>query len=252
MLELTVLIISIIAILVVLYLKDNSKTIETQEPFQDYYLNACPAGYKTFYNNDGNIICCDGEVVANKCLGDNRCTLNGKGTADMPNCVQAILKMYAEKSKTQCPTSIPSYYEDRGKNIKGCTNGRLNATLSGPQMSNQPTCKIYPTWELNRTSKDSCHNRKLLDNAKCFGNNCTKDLVQFMKNAPPLISIGFTDSTGIYRASYTRKSIEAYLDVANPKWRENTGLDLSKNLIVSEVAKAYFIDKTMDKSQIEF
>lgn len=251
MLELIILLISITILLVVVYIKDNTNIPQIKETFENYYLSSCPTGYKTVYANDGNIVCCDGEVIANKCLGDNQCTLNGKGTPDIPNCIQSILKMYAENSQNQCPPSMPSYFEDNGRNIKGCTAGRLNETLNSPQHSTQPTCSIYDTLDKNRLSKNSCFNQKQLDMAQCFGNNCTKEIIQPVLTAPPLISIGFTDDLGMHRVTYTRQSLENFLDVTNPNYREK-GLDLSTNIVVAEVAKAYYVDKTMDQSQIKF
>jgi hypothetical protein len=251
MLELTVLLISIAIILVVLYIKDNANKPQIEESFDNYYLSSCPSGYKTFYNNDGNIVCCDGEVVSNRCLSDNQCTLSGKGTPDIPNCVQSIIRMYVEKGKNQCPLSMTTYFEDNGRNIKGCTAGRLNETLSSPQFPTQPTCSIYDTLDKNRLSKNSCFNQKQLDMAQCFGNNCTKAIIQPVLTAPPLISIGFTDDLGMHRVTYTRQSLENFLDVTNPNYREK-GLDLSANIVVAEVAKAYYVDKTMDQSEVKF
>jgi hypothetical protein len=252
MLELTVLLIGIVILFVAIYFwnKSNNYSI-LDEGFENYYLTGCPSGYKSFYNTDGNIVCCDGDVLANKCLGDNQCTLNGKGTADMPNCVEAITKMYAEKGKAQCPSTMPQYYEDGTNSMKGCTRGRLNDTLSAPQFSNQPKCTIYNNQRENINSLDSCYNQKQLDGITCFGNNCTKELTQPIAAAPPLVAIGFTDNSGMHRIAYTRSSMETFLDVSNPSWR-NQGMDLSKNINVAEVAKAYYIDRTIDKSEIQF
>lgn len=251
MLELTVLLISITVILLVLYFKDNIKQPEINEGFEDYYLSACPPGYKSFYNNEGDIVCCDGDIMAHRCLGDNQCTLNGKGSPDLPNCVEAVIKMYAEKGQSQCPPSMPQYYEDRSKNIKACTQGRLNQTLSSPQFPNQPVCSIYDTMDKNTISKDSCYNQKLLDSVQCFGNNCTKELSQPIPIVPPLVAIGFTDNMGMHRVAYTKQSLENFLDVVNPNWR-NQGMDLSKNINVAEVSKAYYVDRTMDQSEVQF
>ena len=252
MIELTFLIISIIIVLVILYMNDNSISIGTSdlEGYQNY-LSSCPGGYKSFYTDDGNIVCCDGEIVANKCLSDNQCTLNGKGTPDMPNCVQSVLKIYAAAGQEQCPQSMPQYFEDKSRKLKGCTQGRLNDTLSAPQFPNQAICTIYDTFDKNRMSKDSCLNQKLLDKVQCFGNNCTKELTQPIASASPLVAIGFTDSTGMHRVAYTRESMENFLDVSNPSWR-NQGMDLSRNINVAEVAKAYYVDRTMDQSEVQF
>ena len=251
MLELTVLLISIAIIIIVIYLKDNADKPHKVEPFESYYLSSCPTGYKSFYSNEGNIVCCDGEVIANKCISDNQCTLNGKGSPDMPNCVQSILKMYAEKGKSQCPSTMPTYFEDRAHNVKACTEGRLNDTLNAPLYPKQQSCIIYDSWDKNLNSKDSCYNQKQLAAAQCFGNNCTKELVQPIPDAPSLVAIGFTDSTGMHRIAYTKQSVESFLDVSNPNWR-NQGMVLSTNINVAEVAKAYYVDRTMDKSQVQF
>lgn len=251
MLELTVLLISIIIILIVIYRNDNTDKPHKVEPFENYYLSSCPTGYKSFYNNDGNIVCCDGEVVANKCISDNQCTLNGKGSPDMPNCVQSILSIYTEKGQSQCPSTMPTYFEDRAHNMKACTQGRLNDTLNAPRHPTQPTCIIYDSSDKNMNSKDSCYNQKQLADAQCFGNNCTKELTQPIPNAPSLVAIGFTDSTGMHRIAYTKQSMERFLDVSNPNWK-NQGMVLSKNINVAEVAKAYYVDRIMDKSQVQF
>jgi hypothetical protein len=251
MIELTVLLISITIILVVLYIKDNMNKPVIEETFQNYYLNACPSGYKSFYNNNGDTVCCDGEIVANKCISDNQCILNGTGTPDMPNCVEFILRDYADKAKKVCPSNLPNYFEDKTKNIKGCISGQMNDTLTGPQNTDQPKCIIYSSFEQNYNSKDSCANQKLLDSAQCFGNNCTKELIQPNPSAPPLVAIGFTDSTGMHRVAYSKQSMEHFLNVVNPQWH-NQGIDLTKNINVAEVSKAFYIDKTMDQSQIQF
>lgn len=246
MLELGVLLISISIILFVLWYNENSVASQV-ETFENYYLRACPSGYKTFYDSNGDVMCCDGEIIANKCAGNRQCSLSGKGQ----NCVDFLLEEYAAKAKTQCSSSMPNYFEDGGQNLKGCTSGPLNSTLTGPKSFNQPSCKIYSSWNENQNQKDSCFNQQLLDRAQCFGNNCTKTIVQPIAGKPVLVGIGFTDSMGVHRMAYTQESLEMFLDATNPSWR-NQGLDLSKNIIVAEVAKAYYIDRTMEQSQIQF
>jgi len=245
MLELYFLLISIIIIICAIYYKQHT---ETYEDYENYYLSSCPSGYNTFYNN-GYVICCNGEIVANKCISNVQCTINGKGTPNMPDCITTILNEYKEKGKKACPSSF-SYFEDNTAGIKGCTNGKLNDTLTGPRKFKQPTCTIYKSTELNNNSKDSCYNQKMLDDAKCFGNNCTKQIIQPIPNKPVLIGIGFTDHTGMHKIAYTRKSFENYLNVINPEWK-NQGLDLPKNINVAEVSKAYYVDRTMSENDIQ-
>ena len=247
MLELTVLLISITVLLLFVYFKNNKiAQNEIKEPFETFYLSACPSGYKSFYNNNGDIICCDGEIIANKCLSDNQCTLNGKGTTDMPNCTELIKRIYAEKAKEYCMPSLPNYFEDKAKKTKGCMVGPLNDTMTGPHNLSQAKCVIYDTFEKNTTSIDSCANKKMLDEAKCFGSNCSKQLVPTGK--APLILIQFTDNKTIPHSAYTRQSLKNYFNITAPS-RENTEW-LSKALIVAEVAQAFYIDKTIQQSDI--
>ena len=55
----------------------------------------------------------------------------------------------------------------------------------------------------------------------------------------------------MHRVAYTQESLEVFLDATNPNWRSQ-GTDLSKNINVAEVAKAYYVDRTIDKNEIQF
>lgn len=249
MLELIVLIILIITLLGLIHFKKISIDgfTDTEEPFvnstTEYHLESCPSGYKSFYDTDGSVLCCDGDIVANKCVNDKQCSLTGKGDK-IPNCVSVILTDYAKKGETHCPPTMGAYFEDRINNLKGCTDGFLNATLNGPRMPTQATCVIYSTLDESVREKDSCYLRKKMDEASCFGTNCTKEIVSPQKNAPPLIAIHFTDREGIHRTAYTRESMESYLSITNPQWKEQ-GIDLSKNTSIADVAKEIFVNKSI-------
>lgn len=246
MLELSFLFVCIIALLVLIHMW---KRDPSSEPFSDYYLRSCPSGYNTFYHSDGSMQCCNGEVIANRCIGDLQCTL-GKGTSDMPNCVEAILQEYKIKGKEFCPTSMPSYFEDRSVGKKGCINGRWNQTLSGPATNTQAQCILYNTPPENQNNVNSCFNQKHLEEYKCFGDNCTKSFIQFDADKPPLLSITFTDTVGMPHTAYSRDSVIRFLDARDPEWR-NRGFNVSKHIVIAEVAKAFYIDKTMSQSDVQ-
>lgn len=248
MLELTVLIVSIGVVLIVLYFKGtNIKS----EPFENYYLKSCPPSFKTFYDGNGDVVCCDGDIMANKCLGDNQCTLTGPGTPDMPNCTKVILDTYKVKSQQQCTKSMPQYFENKAKQIRGCTSGPLNDTLDGPRSASQPMCGIYPLDAENHTMRNSCYIQKQIDAMECFGANCTKDAVQPVPGAPLLITVGFTDNMGVHHTAYSKESMVNFLNHINPNWRES-GFNIDKNIQIAEVAKAYFVDRTMQASDIQW
>jgi len=252
-LELSILIISIAMICLALYLRNHA--LSTAEPFQntievESYLHSCPSGYKSYSLSNGNTACCKGEIVANECMSDDVCLLNGKGTDTMLKCTDVVTNEYKAKSAEQCPISMSSYFEDATTRKKGCTSGPLTSSLTGPQNASQPTCMIYNTMDMNLTSIDSCFNQKEMEEFSCFGNNCTKSLVQAVPNAPVQIAIGFVDSTGMHRVAYTRASMQRFLDATKPTWR-NQGMDLDKNVNVAEVAKAYYVDKIIQQADIQ-
>jgi hypothetical protein len=250
MLELVALIISIIIIFIIILYKDKYNKKQTNEGFtlDNYYMSSCPTSFKSYYDNNGNIMCCNGDVIANRCISDIKCSLTSITNPD--SCIKILLDEYKQKANKFCPqTSMPNYYE-KG-NEKGCTNGLLNSSMDGPSNSSQPKCKIYSDENSNLTSLDSCFNQKRLDDTICFGSNCSKNLVNSGANLPILIGVSFNDNNGLPHMAFTRDSYEDYLNVINPNWREQ-GIDLSKNLSIAEVAKAYYIDRTLQQSDINF
>jgi len=225
----------------------------TEESFQDtpdtdkpsYNLHSCPNGYTSFRSKDDTLMCCNGEVEGTTCL-DKVCTLTKSGST--PLCADILLKEYKEKSG-QCPPSMTSYYEDTAKKIKGCTEGLLNTTMTGPATLKQPACMVYDVLQDNINALDSCSNKKEMEEYD-FKANCTKSLTQNTANTPVLITVSFTDGNGIVHSAHTRDSMQRFLDATKPGWRDS-GIDLNKNISVAEVAKAYYIDKTLSQGDIQ-
>lgn len=243
----------LIALLIILgsLLLNNSEEYftDTSETPPSFFLQSCPTGYTSFTSSDGSKMCCNGEVVGNKCIADKKCALIGS-MDDAPNCTTFVLQEYKEKGQ-QCPSSMPSYYENSATKIKGCTNGELNKTLTGPFATSQPMCKIYGTLEENINALDSCQNHKEKDDFPVFGLDCTKTLTQNKPGTPVLITIQFTDSNGIRRSAHTRASMQRFLDATQPGWRDKGMIDLLKNITVAEVAKAYYIDRTIQQVDVQ-
>ena len=243
--EIIVLLIGIIIMLMMI----RYNTIE-EERFEDIpSLLTCPSGYQIIHASDGSTICCDGEVISNRCIGTHPCVLHGT-KSDMATCVSVLQAEYQEKGSSQCPASMPSYFEDTTKKRKGCTKGPLDGTMMAPKSDKQPTCVIYSTMDSNVNEMDSCMNQKDLEAVSCFGNQCTTSLIQHAPNTPVLVSISFTDPSGIHRVAYTRKSMERSMDATKPNWREG-GMDTSKNIAIAEVAKAFYVDQTLQQSDIQ-
>jgi hypothetical protein len=161
-----------------------------------------------------------------------------------------LQQQYAEKGRTLCPSSMPSYFEDIGKKQAGCTAGNLNQTLVSPQEPSQPVCKIYSAYQDNLFNIDSCANQREMEAYPCFGLNCQKSIVKPNANGSAVIQVMFMDASGMMRTAYTRDSYERFLNFTNPYWRDQ-GIDLNKNVIVAEVAKAYFVDKTLAVNNVQ-
>jgi hypothetical protein len=89
-----------------------------------------------------------------------------------------------------------------------------------------------------------------LEEYRCFGDNCKKSFIQFYPDSPPLLSINFTDTEGMPHTAYTRDSVIRFLDARDPEWR-NRGFNVSTRIIIAEVAKAFYIDKTMSQSDVQ-
>lgn len=255
MLELYILVICISVLLFVIYYYDMYHVTEEGFEGPNYYLSACPSGFKMNYDDDGNTICYidEGLNVPPQLLKYQRngkqCILNGKGTSSVPNCVDYILKYYQKQAIEFCSMSLPSYFENNAEKKKGCTRGELNQTLTGPRYPTQPKCVIYPTDTDNQYSMDSCLNQKELEEYPCFGDNCTKQLVQYGAKSPLLLVVNFSDSQGMPHTAYSKKSLVRYLNAAWPQWTQRINID--RVIWNADVAKKFFVDKTISKDDID-
>jgi len=245
MLELYILICIIIVLIAVIEYKKSSEYFEGES--NGYYLTSCPSGYTSFHDKNNILQCCSSnDVSGNMCNGPKVCALTG--SSNVPNCIDFVAADYKQKGKDVCPPSMPHYYENSVKKIYGCTSGKLNQTMDGIALPKQPTCKIYNTADNGVTQLDSCFNQMEMDHFKCFADNCTKSLIQHTKDTPVQISVSFSDSTGIPRTGITRASMKRFLDATKPNWKDTMNLDT--NIAVAEVAKAVYVDKTMQPDQI--
>ena len=256
MLELYILVICISVLLFVIYYYDIYYDV-TEEGFNgtNYYLSSCPSGFKVNYDNEGNTVCYvdEGLNISSQLVkyqkDGKQCILNGKGTATMPNCVDYILKYYEKQGMEFCSPSMASYFENNANKTKGCTRGELNETLTGPRFPTQPKCIIYSDDDDNQYSMDSCLNQKELEEYPCFGNNCTKQLVQYKAKSPLLLAVNFSDSQGMPHTAYSKKSYVRYLNAVWPEWTQH--INMERTIWNADVAKKFFIDKTISKDDID-
>ena len=246
--EIGVLLVLIIILLIgISYGQGASMTLE---PF-DAYLSECPVGFKTFYAPNGDVMCCPGDVVGQQCLSDQVCTL-GAETSTIPRCIDAVKHAQEKKVKEICPPSMTAYFEDKVKK-SGCTTGPLLDNMTGPRQSSQPTCYVYATQKENDKAANSCSNLKEMEEFPCFGTDCKKTLRE-NGELPQLVEVSFRDPAGVPRTSYTRASVTREMIARAARNNRQIGEEekemLKKSTIVSEVAKAYFVDKTLQDSDV--
>jgi len=246
--EIGVLLVMIVALLIIIsYTGQGNMTLE---PF-NAYLSECPAGYNTFYAPSGDVMCCPGEVIGNQCLSDQVCTL-GAETSTIPRCIDAVKQAQEEKMKSTCPPSMKSYFEDKGKK-SGCTDGPLLDNMTGPRQTSQPTCYVYATQKENDNAANSCSNLKEMEEFPCFGTDCKKSLTQFGPSTrPQIVQVAFRDPAGLPHVSYTRASVTRDMLSRSDKnmLDERDKELLAKHVLTAEVAKAYFVDKTLQDSEV--
>ena len=246
--EIGVLLVLIVALLI--FISYTGQGNMTLEPF-DAYLSECPVGFKTFYAPSGDVMCCPGDVVGNQCLSDKVCTL-GAETPTIPRCIDAVKQAQEDKMKRICPPSMKSYFEDKVKK-SGCTAGPLLDNMMGPRQSSQPTCYVYATQKENDNAANSCSNLKEMEEFPCFGTDCKKAL-RDNRDLPQLVEVSFRDPAGVPRTSYTRASVMREMIARAARNNRQIGDEekemLKKSTIVSEVAKAYFVDKTLQDSDV--
>lgn len=216
-------------------------TTEVQEPF----LSACPQTLTSYFGANGDVLCCSGQVQGNTCTGTPKCSITTNGTTDpiygtIPPCTQYLQTYYAAAAKKVCPPSLPSYYQG------GCTVGPLNATMSGPaSITTQPFCVDYASLAENKANANSCYNQKLTDAVQCFGQDCTKSVEINPTSKTAIITVSFTDPTGLRHATITRQSAQEYIDAT----RMQNPPNLDTYINITEVAKAVYVDKTMPLSE---
>jgi hypothetical protein len=232
----------IIAIIGLLLIEKHRDTTEA-------FLTMCPSGLNSYFGPNGDVYCCSGQVQGNTCTGTPKCSMTTNGSTDpvyglIPACTSYLETYYTSVGKKVCPPSMPNYFQN-GLGNNGCTNGPLNATLSGPASGSQPTCTDLSTLEENKAHPNSCYNQKLVDSVQCFGQDCTKTLEINPRSQTALITVSFTDPTGLRHATITRQSAQEYIEavrVANPP-------NLNTYIGITEVAKAVYVDKTMPISE---
>ena len=246
------------ATIVVLYLWWTSTldiTLDSVPPVKEGFttttgtvnnISMCPLSSKSYVDKTGNTLCCDGNVNGMECEGDTICTMSSLNSKDHEACSTYLANYYARKGKELCPSQLPSYYENAGKGF--CTNGSLAPTMDAPMFQTQRKCKVAGGY----TDPISCEIELELEKFACISANCQKSALPTGGN-PVLLTASFTDSMGMHHSCYEEQSVFRYLAaIGGPDWKARfSWLNPDRNILFCNVAKKYFIDKTLQKNQID-
>jgi len=209
-------------------------------------ISMCPLSSKSYIDKTGDTLCCDGNVNGMECEGKTICTMSSLNSKDNEACSTYLANYYARKGKEMCPSQLPSYYEN--KDISFCTNGALSPTMDAPMFQTQRKCKVAGGY----TDPISCEIELELEKFVCPSANCQKSALPTWGN-PVLLTANFKDLMGMPHSCYEDKSVFRYLAaIAGPDWKARySWLNPDRNILFCNVAKKYFIDKTLQKNQID-
>jgi hypothetical protein len=219
----------------------------------DIRLTSCPADYKQFVNNDGQIQCCDGIPNSGKCSGKVICSLS----EGEPTCSTWYTAVLDEKGRNKCPPSMPNYFESKDGKTKGCTSGKRKPDGSGPLDNSMKFCKLYTSQRDDEGKVDSCTNVMLLDKTVCFPGSSVKtdkNLSSVLNGLlPARIQCSFGDpSIRTAGTCETDQSMDRFMSGVykllgiQGSWKDNfTRWDPLDKINLCSITQKYKIDKTI-------
>jgi hypothetical protein len=242
--------------------------LEKKEGFVDlasvFRITSCPTGTTSYILSNGDTNCCSGDVVGNKCNGDDVCSLSPDPyNKNLDSCSSWLAKEWRKRSIRFCPRSMTNYYGKmtRGAgNAEGCSASLPISDGSQPSDLAQPKCKIYQSYNDELSDIDSCHNMIALDNLVCPQANASKDISASVgprgEKLPALLKCTYIPSNGstfnspIHCIDVPRYKI--YIGTSIPsQWKDfaNSLLDQFGKIDVNfcPASKAYYVDGTLSR-----
>ncbi len=207
-------------------------------------LTFCPADTKYFIDKAGDSLCCAGEVVGNRCIGEVECTFSAPKNG-IRTCGEIRAQLNKELQSNLCPPSMPNYYESPSGQ-RGCTASGLNQAGTAPVNENMPKCLIHEDRDKNDTDPASCANQRALEMMECIATDCKKAVISLAAATPAILSQTFvvpSDEIPRPRMCMDRASYSHYLDKNNPGWRSDPKYELNKNVGICDIAKKVYIEK---------
>jgi hypothetical protein len=237
----------VIITIILIFIKNNN--IKTSEGFakETGYLEGCPVGFKSYIVSNGDIMCCDGEIIGEKCIGGTQCVLSSKRSGNVESCMNIVVDANSIKAKEFCPPSMKTYFIDKKKGA-ACTSEVLNNTKDGlaVQRKDSKVCYVYKD-DISKFVKDSCYNQKELEKIECFGKSCVKGIENIERDVFTA-TLKFTTSNGLVLLTVPKNVVENYIKILSPNEAASPAFKtfLDSTPLVMENAKAYFVDRTRE------
>ena len=212
-------------------------------------ISMCPGISKSYVGKNGDSLCCEGNPAGTECEGKIICTLSSTNSKEHQSCAAYLVDLYKKKGWELCPRSIPNYFLDpRGKAF--CTKSQLNNQLNGPQEASALKCNIGGNGMMD---PQSCEVRLALDKMPCPSPGCQKDAFLVQQGTPVIMYANFKDSAQIQHFCYdTNSLISFWRSIFGDEWKSRTShINPDRNIMFCDIAKRYFVDKTIQKKDID-
>jgi hypothetical protein len=229
-----------------------------------FRVTACPGGTTSYILSNGDTNCCSGDIVGNRCNGQDVCSLSPDPyDKNLDSCSAWLAREWARRAARFCPRSMYNYFGKMtrgGGSAEGCSASLPTSDGSQPSDETQPRCKIYQTLNDELSDVDSCYNMIALDKLVCPQANATKDISASTapngEKLPAILKCTYIPSNGstfnspIHCIDVPR--YKTYIGMSIPsQWKElaNELLDQFGRIDVNfcPASKAYYVDGTLSR-----
>jgi len=227
--------------------RSSSRSSSSNEIIQN--ISMCPGISKSYVGKNGDSLCCEGNPAGTDCEGKIICTLSSTNSKEHQSCAAYLVDLYRKKGIEFCPRSMPNYFLDpRGKAF--CTTSQINNQLNGPQDASALKCNIG---ENGMSDPQSCEVRLALDKMPCPSPGCQKDAFLPYRGKSVILYANFRDSGQIQHFCYdTNSLISFWRSIFGEEWKSRIShINPDRNIMFCDVAKRYFVDKTIQKKDID-
>lgn len=120
----------------------NVEGFEGDSCLKPELFNTCPLNSKTFQDESGATLCCQGDVHGHTCDGKVLCSF-APNKKDIPHCVPFVRNLLEESEQYFCPSRIPKLYVNTSiSQLNGCVKGLITSTFDAPVNANDKTCSF--------------------------------------------------------------------------------------------------------------